>query len=129
MKLDGIHICSLGDSYVKSVYNTRLTYFNRDKKGIIKDIKNGNVYTYNIDGIPVGTFTIKKFHDYYLLMDIFISKGYRCVGIGSKIVNHFIGRYNNNKMVTGCSIKYIHWFSKFGFRVKDMIGNVILMEK
>ena len=128
MKLEGLYVLDFNDPYVKCILITIRRNFNRTPKDLNESVSNGCIYTYNIDGEAVGTITIKKYKNSYLFMDLYVRREYRTLGIGSKIMNYFLVKHINEKIILGSNIKNVGWFSQFPFRVINKVGNIILME-
>ena len=128
MKLEGLYLLEGSDNYVLLPFEWIGSEFGRKRRDIFNSIKSNYIYTYNIDGEPVGTITIKKYKNNILFMDLFVMDDYRTLGIGTKIMNHFIIKYRKYPIVLGSNIKNVRWFSKFCFNVINKIGNIVLME-
>ena len=128
MKLEGIHVLGFKDPYAKEMVMTIRKNFNRTPKDLNEAVKNGCIYTYNINGEAVGMITIKKYQNNYLFMDLYVKREYRTLGIGGKIMNYFLTKHINEKIILGSDIKNVGWFSKFSFRIMNKVGNIVLME-
>jgi hypothetical protein len=128
LKPDGFFTLHHTDPYSGLVISELKNNFGRSYRTTRENIRNENIHTYNISGSPVATITIKKENNCIFFMDLLVGKDYRTIGIGSKVMNHYIATYEGNKILLGSKVDTIRWFTLFSFEPLKKVGNIVIME-